>query len=66
MLSEWELWSCANQVLKIHGDKSPVYIAEQIGALAIAGDHERIETWKAIARRLTELVDLDVAPGQPN
>lgn len=66
MLSDRELWACANQVLKIHGDKSPHYVAEQIGALALAGDLEGIEAWKAIAQRLAGLVGLDAAPGPPN
>ena len=66
MISEWELWACANQILKIHGDKSSLYIAEQIGALALAGDHDGIDTWKAIAHRLAGLLGLDTAPGSPN
>ena len=66
MLSEWELWACANQVLKIHGDRSPLYIAEQIGVLALAGDRDGIDAWKAIAQRLAGLVGLDAAPGSLN
>jgi hypothetical protein len=66
MLSDWELWACANQVLKIHGDKSHLYIAEQIGALAVTGDHDGIDTWKAIAQRLAGLLGLDAAPSSPN
>jgi len=66
MLSDRELWGCANQVLQVHGEKSPLYIAEQIGALALSGDLEGIETWKAVAQRLAGLVGLDTAPGAPN
>lgn len=55
MLSEWDLWACANQVLKAQGDKAAVYVAERIGALALAGDAEGIKTWQAIARRIGEL-----------
>ncbi len=36
MLSDWELWACANHVLQTHGDKAPLHVAEQIGALALA------------------------------
>ncbi|PKB25307.1 hypothetical protein B0I00_0501 [Novosphingobium kunmingense] len=57
MLSDWELWACANQVLKAQGDKAALYVAEQIGALALAGDDDGIKTWQAIARRITELSD---------
>ncbi|MEI6641934.1 MAG: hypothetical protein WCL10_07830 [Novosphingobium sp.] len=57
MLSDWELWACANQVMKAQGDKAAHYVAEQIGALALAGDQEGINTWQAIARRIAELSD---------
>lgn len=57
MLSDWELWACANQVLKAQGDKAALYVAEQIGALALAGDEDGIKTWQAIARRINGLSD---------
>ncbi|OYZ12594.1 MAG: hypothetical protein B7Y36_03600 [Novosphingobium sp. 28-62-57] len=57
MLSDWELWACANQVIKAQGDKAAHYVAEQIGALALAGDAEGIKIWQAIAHRITELSD---------
>lgn len=59
MLSEWELWACANQVLKMHGDQAPLYVAEQIGALALADDEAGIQTWQAIARRIAQLTGKD-------
>ena len=51
-LSAWEIWACANTVLKTHGDKAPLHIAEQIGALALKGDLEGINTWQEIAVRI--------------
>ncbi len=57
MLSDWELWACAHHVLKTQGDKAAAYVAEQIGALALARDEEGIKTWQAIARRIAELSD---------
>ena len=59
MLSDWELWACANQVLKTHGDDTPLHVAEQIGALALAQDEAGITTWKAIAKRVAELMSKD-------
>ena len=59
MLSQWELWACANQVLKTHGDKAPLHVAEQLGALALAGDQAGIEAWQAIARRIAKLMGKD-------
>jgi NADPH-dependent ferric siderophore reductase len=59
MLSEWELWACANQVLKTHGEKAPLHVAEQIGTLALAGDEAGIATWQAIAQRIAGLMGKD-------
>ncbi|OYW84094.1 MAG: hypothetical protein B7Z20_11510 [Sphingobium sp. 32-64-5] len=56
-LSDWELWACAQQVIKLHGDRAPVAVAERIGALAEAGDGEGVEAWKAIAERVDQLMD---------
>ena len=41
-LSEWELWACANQVLKLHGLKGAHHVADQICALALQGDEDGI------------------------
>jgi len=59
MLSEWELWACANQVLTTHGDKATLHVAEQIGALALAGDEAGIRTWQGIAKRIAQLTGSD-------
>ena len=59
MLGEWELWACANQVLKTHGEKAPLHVAEQIGTLALAGDEAGIATWQAIAKRIAGLMGKD-------
>ena len=55
MLSDWELWACANHVLQTHGDKAPLHVAEQIGALALASDAAGIQTWQSIAARIVLL-----------
>lgn len=56
MLNDRELWACANQVLENHGEGAPVFVAERIGALALAGDMEGIAAWKAIASRVDQLM----------
>ncbi len=50
-----ELWACANEVLRQHGDKAAMHVAERLGAVALAGDAEGIVTWQAIARRVDQL-----------
>jgi len=59
MLSEWELWACANKVLTMHGDQAALHVAEQIGALALAGDEAGIQAWQAIGRRIAQLIGRD-------
>ena len=59
MLSDWELWACANKLLETHGENTPLHVAEQIGALALAQDEAGIATWKAIAKRVAELMGKD-------
>ncbi|OYX39949.1 MULTISPECIES: hypothetical protein [unclassified Sphingomonas] len=51
-MTDWELWACAVQVEQTHGEHAPLFVAERIGALALAGDLDGVETWKGIAARL--------------
>lgn len=59
MLSEWELWACANCVLQSHGENASLYAAEQIEALTQAGDTDGVRVWRAIARRIAQLSEKD-------
>lgn len=59
MLTDWELWACANQVHQSQGENAPLYVAEQLGALALAGDADGIRTWQEIARRIQVLRTTD-------
>lgn len=54
-MTDWELWACANEVLRQHGDGAPLFVAERIGAPALAGDMEGVRTWRAIARSVDQL-----------
>lgn len=42
-------------VERMHGDRAPVFVAERIGALALAGDMEGVERWRQIAAQLDQL-----------
>ena len=55
MIAERELWACANEVLRQHGARSAAFIAERVTALALAGDHAGVATWRAIAARMDQL-----------
>jgi len=54
-LTSWELWAVAHTVLKQHGDKAPLFVAERLGGLALAGDLEGVNAWREIARRIDQL-----------
>ena len=56
MISEWELWACANHIQSQHGTDAPRVIAERIETFAQAGDQAGVATWQAIAERYTKLV----------
>lgn len=49
MTGDGELLAVALWVKQAHGPAAGVFIAEQIGALALRGDTAGIERWKAIA-----------------
>jgi len=55
MTPERELWACALLVEREHGERAPLWIAERLGALALAGDAAGVERWKAIAAKLDAL-----------
>ncbi|MEJ7925285.1 hypothetical protein WG908_00775 [Sphingobium sp. AN641] len=44
-------------MIKQHGGKAPLHVASRIGELAILNDHEGVETWRAIATRVDQLMD---------
>ena len=54
MLSEWELWACANRVLQSHGEHAATHAAEQIEALARADDADGVRAWRAIGMQSAE------------
>jgi hypothetical protein len=62
MLTEWELWACANKVMSDHGEAAPDFIAERISTLTRNGDEQGVANWKAIEARYEQLI-AGPAPG---
>ena len=54
-IAEWEILACALAVVRQHGDNSALQVAERIGTLAVAGDMQGVEVWKALAARMDSL-----------
>lgn len=55
MTPDHERWAEALAIERIHGDDAPRWVAERIGALAIAGDVDGVERFRQIAARLDQL-----------
>jgi hypothetical protein len=64
MISNWELWACANEVLRQYGAGAASHAAERRAALEAAGDEDGRRTWVAIGDRLDELGRTVAAPGE--
>lgn len=56
-IDDWEVWACPQQVIKLHGAGAPAHVSARIGQLAIDGDAAGVETWKAIAAKVDQLMD---------
>ena len=52
---DWRLAE-ALAIEKLHGNDAPRWIAERIGALALAGDADGVARFQAIAARIDELL----------
>ncbi|MFH4247281.1 hypothetical protein WAI89_21245, partial [Acinetobacter baumannii] len=49
-------WAEALAIERLHGQDSPRWIAERIGALTVAGDTAGVERFREIARRYGRLI----------
>jgi len=56
MTPDEERWAEALAIERIHAEDAPVWIAERIGALALAGDDAGVQRLKQIAARLDQMV----------
>lgn len=55
MLSDWELWACAQQQLAQHGDDAAFQAAIRADELLSVGDMAGHRNWVAICERIAEL-----------
>ncbi|RZF59066.1 hypothetical protein EWE75_23805 [Sphingomonas populi] len=55
MTRDEERWAEALAIERIHGDRAPVWVAERIGELALAGDEAGVRRFKEIAARLGQM-----------
>lgn len=57
MISEWELWACANHYVARHGADAPIIAAMRADELLAEGDLGGARTFQAIVRRIEQLLD---------
>jgi hypothetical protein len=56
MLTEWELWACAQRMVDDHGADAPIHAAMRADELLENGDQEGCSTWVLIMHRTKELL----------
>jgi hypothetical protein len=62
MLSEWELWACANHSIQQHQSDAPILAAMRADELLASGDLEGARNFQAIVRRINELLEPPSGP----
>lgn len=55
MIPEWELWACANALMRQYGEDAAIHAAMRADALFEAGDDDGAATMRAIVRRIDQL-----------
>lgn len=53
-ITDWELWACANEVIRQHGDKAVDHAAVRAVELEAAGDSSGQRIWLAILYRIDQ------------
>ena len=62
MTQDQVLLGAAVMMLKRHGNRAPLKVAERIGELAATGDDAGVATWKIIAQHMDRI--LSAGPAQ--
>jgi hypothetical protein len=62
MLTNWELWACANHFISKHQADAPIIAAIRADELLAEGDIEGAKNFQAIVRRINQLLDVPAGP----
>jgi hypothetical protein len=62
ILSDWELWACANETLKQHGEEAALSAATRADALLEKGDQDGVHNWLLIIDRIEQLLASPIGP----
>jgi hypothetical protein len=62
MLTNWELWACANHFISKHQADAPIIAAMRADELRAEGDLEGARNFQAIVTRINLLLDVPAGP----
>jgi hypothetical protein len=63
MLTNLDIYTSANELIKQHGEDAPIHAAMRHDELLEAGDMDGASTWKRIIRAIDELLSEEVPDG---
>lgn len=55
MIEEWELWACAHELVRQHGEDAAIHAAMRADALFDEGDLAGARTFRLIVKKINEL-----------
>ncbi len=64
ILSQWELWACANEFIRQHGFDAPIHAAMRADHFLERGDIDGAQNWRLIVQRINDLLVSNM--GAPN
>jgi hypothetical protein len=62
LLTDWELWACANELIRRHYLDAPIHAGIRADELEQAGDWEGARNWKLIISRIEQLLQAPAGP----
>jgi hypothetical protein len=62
VLSDRELWACANHYVQKHHADAPIVAAMRADELLAAGDLDGARNFQAVVRRINELLETPSGP----
>lgn len=54
-ISDWELWACANEMIRQHGEDAGVHATMKADTLDAEGRIDGAAAWRSILRRIDQL-----------
>jgi len=62
VISDWEIWACANHYITRHGEDAPIIAAMRADELMSEGDMQCARTFQMIVKRINQLLEPPSGP----